>query len=63
MFARRLKQILEEKQMTPYRLAKITGVSQSALSRYLKGMRQPTYDIVCRFADALGVSVDDFREK
>lgn len=62
MFADRLKTILKECEVTPYRLSKLTGVSQGAISKYLNNLRQPTFDIVCRFADALNVSVNYFKD-
>ena len=61
-FSLRLKEILEEKKMTVYRLSKKTGISQSTLSRYINGERQPLFQNVVIIANALGVGLDWFRE-
>ena len=43
-------------------LAKLSGVSQSQISKYEKGeVTNPSYDKLVRIAEALGVSVDDLR--
>ncbi len=45
-FGERVTQLLIEKQITKYKLAKDTGVSKSILSDYCKGKVQPTADII-----------------
>lgn len=62
IFSLRLKEILEEKKMTVYRLSKKTGISQSTLSRYINGERQPLFQNVVAIANTLGVGLDYFRE-
>lgn len=62
IFSLRLKEILEEKKMTVYRLSKKTGISQSTLSRYINGERQPLFQNVVVIANTLGVGLDYFRE-
>ncbi len=45
-FGERVTQLLIEKQITKYKLAKDTGISKSILSDYCKGKVQPTADII-----------------
>ena len=43
-------------------LAKLSGVSQSQISKYEKGeVTNPSFDKLVRIAEALGVTVDDLR--
>jgi len=62
-FSLRLKEILEEKKMTVYRLSKKTGIAQSTLSRYINGERQPLFQNVVIIANALGVGLDYFNKQ
>lgn len=55
----KLDQIMADKKMTGYRLAKISGVSQASISDYRNGASQPTLSIAKRIADALGVTIDE----
>jgi transcriptional regulator with XRE-family HTH domain len=48
--------------MTLTELAKKAGLSAADISRYERDLVVPSYDVVCRLADALGVRTDDFRE-
>jgi transcriptional regulator with XRE-family HTH domain len=43
-FAARLKMILEQKQMSPYRLAKLMGVSQTIVGHWVKAENFPSPD-------------------
>lgn len=45
--------------MTQTQLAAATGVSQSQLSKYLKGSRSPNFDEVEAICRALGIRGDD----
>ena len=45
-------------------LAKLSGVSQSQISKYEKGeVTNPSFDKLVRLAEALGVTVDDLKTK
>ncbi len=45
-------------------LAKLSGVSQSQISKYEKGeVTNPSFDKLVRIAEALGVTVDDLKTK
>ena len=46
--------------MSAYRLSKITGLSQNTLQNYKNG-HEPSFSNVVKIADALGVSLDEFR--
>lgn len=59
-FKDKLHSIMQQKGITSYRLERLSGLSQAALSRYLLGQRKPTFEAVVRIAKALNVSVDYF---
>lgn len=44
-----------------YRLAKNTGIRATTLQNYKNG-NEPSFKNMCKIADALGVSLDYFRE-
>ncbi len=49
--------------LTLEEFARQIGIAQPNLSRYESGRRTPTWSIACRMADALGVSIADFRKQ
>ncbi|WP_442916575.1 helix-turn-helix domain-containing protein [Limosilactobacillus sp. c10Ua_36] len=51
---------LKRQGMSAYRLSKITGLSQNTLQNYKNG-HEPSFSNVVKIADALGVSLDEFR--
>lgn len=60
----RIKQLLSEKQLTEYRLAKNTGTSTAHMSRLMTGdIKDPRFELVCKIADALDITVDELRVK
>ena len=46
----RIRALLKEKNMTQKQLAKLTGVTESALSHYVKGDRIPSGDALANIA-------------
>ncbi len=50
--------LLKQKGVTPYRVYKETGVSQSTLSDWKRGRSTPKSEILARIADYFGVTVD-----
>lgn len=54
----RLKKILEAKGMNQSDLARATGITVSAISRYINTSRVPSAVQIQRFCKALGVSSD-----
>lgn len=64
MNIRKLEEILEEKQMSYYRLAKMLNVKTSYMTKLKKGIiASPSFEIVCKIADVLDVDVNVFRER
>ena len=49
-----LKELLDRKGVTSYRLAKELGVGQSYLSRLFKNRFNPSYALVKKIAESLG---------
>lgn len=58
-FATNLRRLRLARGLTGYRLAKITGLSEAAISRYESGQRTPGPAYRRVLADALGVTVDE----
>lgn len=56
----RLRKIRESQNMSMYRLAKVSGVSSSFISRIESENRQPTTDVLERLCKALGITMADF---
>ncbi|MBP0958398.1 MAG: helix-turn-helix transcriptional regulator [Oscillospiraceae bacterium] len=54
------KHLLEEKKVTPYQVAKATGISQSTLSDWKTGRAKPKADKLLKLAEYFGVTVDYF---
>jgi predicted XRE-type DNA-binding protein len=54
-FARRLREIMEEKGLTQAQLAELVGIGQPAISMMLNRSCRPQRKTVLRFAEALGV--------
>ena len=60
MLWKKIKSLLDTKGMSAYRLSKITGLSQNTLQNYKNG-HEPSFRNMEKIADALGVSLDEFR--
>lgn len=58
MFTTNFVRILQEKHITPYEVAKSTGISQGLMSEYKNGIKMPTITNLAKIADYLDVSVD-----
>lgn len=54
------KHLHEEKKVTPYQVAKVTGISQSTLSDWKTGRAKPKADKLLKLAEYFGVTVDYF---
>lgn len=67
MWAERVKNMMQAKNLTQKELAKITGIAESSLSRYLSSEKTPRLDIVNNVARAFevdaGYFIDDERFK
>jgi transcriptional regulator with XRE-family HTH domain len=55
--SQQLRSHLRECGMSPYAIAKSSGVSQSVLSRFLAGERSPTLDTADKLAQVLGLEL------
>lgn len=54
----RIALLLKRKQMSQKDLAMMVGVTESALSRYIKNEREPRIDVLANIATALDTTVD-----
>ncbi len=57
-FGERLLLVLKEKGITQRELAEKININETALSRYVNGLRKPRMDILVNIARALNVSVE-----
>lgn len=55
----RIKQILKEKNISQKQLSEITGITESAISRYIKGDRVPRGANLVKISKALETTTDD----
>nr|DAV18227.1 MAG TPA: Cro/C1-type HTH DNA-binding domain protein [Caudoviricetes sp.] len=61
---KRINERLIEKNMTEYRLAKTVGISTAHITQLMAGnIKDPRFELVCKIADALEITVDDLRKK
>ena len=57
-FGERIVKLLEEEGYTQRELAGMIGVTETALSRYLKNEREPKMEIIAMLATALNTTTD-----
>ena len=62
-FCDRLKAIRAEKGLSQSELAKEAGMTTAGIAQLEQGRNQPSWESACAVADALGVSLDDFRDR
>ena len=55
----RIREVLNERGIKAKWLAEKAGISDSALTHYLKNRRQPDAAVLARIAKALDLTVDD----
>ena len=58
----KILKLMEEKNITAYRLSKEIGISQSTLSNWKRRNCLPRVDVLKKLADYFGVTVDYFLE-
>ena len=58
MFTEEFVKILQKNDITAYRIAKDTGISQGLMGEYKKGIKLPTIQNLVKIADYLNCSVD-----
>lgn len=59
-FVERLKQIMEDRSLSRYKLGKITGITQASLSTIMSGKCAPSLSTIDKLCKGLGISVSDF---
>lgn len=57
-----LKDLQKKADITQEQLAERAGVKLGSLRNHQQGIRQPSWDVVMRYAKVLGVSADVFAE-
>ena len=57
-FGERLRELLEERELSVNQFAGKIGVSASAVSAWTRGVKQPTADNIVACAEFFGVSAD-----
>lgn len=55
-FSNRLKQAMDERNMTQAELSALTGIGKPSISQYLSGKNEPKHDNIKKIADALQVN-------
>lgn len=58
MFVERFKTLLEKNDVTAYKVAKETNISQGLMREYQKGIKTPSSQNIIKIADYFGCSVD-----
>ncbi|MGM8212596.1 helix-turn-helix domain-containing protein [Virgibacillus sp. W0430] len=57
-----LKRIRKSKGISRYKLAKLSGLNESTLQNIENSNDpNPTFKVMCKLADALGITLDDLR--
>lgn len=55
----RIKMLMKEKKLTQKELAKLAGITEASMSKYLSGERTPRIDVIVNLANALGITTDE----
>ena len=59
---KKLKKMLDDKQITTYQLSKLTGISEQSFSKLRNGLsKELSFGSMVKIADALDISLDEFR--
>lgn len=58
MFKDKFIQLLQNKKLKPYHVAKATGISPGLMSEYKNGIKTPTVENLIKIADFLDCSID-----
>ncbi|GET12097.1 hypothetical protein SN811_05970 [Ligilactobacillus agilis] len=59
---KQLEELLRSKNITRYKLSKLTGIRQTTLQSYKDGA-EPSFKNMIKIADALDISLDYFRKR
>lgn len=59
----KIQKLLDKRNMTIWKLGKTMNVSDSVLRNLRDGkIKKPSFELMCKIADALNVSLDYFRD-
>lgn len=58
-FVERLNEIMQERNLTRYKLGKITGITQASLSTIMSGKCAPSLSTIDKLCTGLGINVSD----
>ncbi len=59
-----ISEIMVKQKISQYELAKRMKVSRGTITELKKGrIKKPSFELACKIADALGVSLDELREE
>lgn len=59
---KKIKELLDKTNKTPYQIAKETGISQTAFSNWKSGRSKPSLESLKKLADYFGVSIEELLE-
>ena len=54
----RIRELRKEKHLTMKQFGEMFGISEGGISQYETGKREPSFDLLVRFANFFGVTVD-----
>ena len=54
-----IKNLLIERNLNQKQLAELLGVGESAIGKWLRGERKPTYDYILKFYEKLGIEPNE----
>lgn len=57
-FPKRLRELREEAKLKQTEFAEMFHVHQTYVSKWERGLGEPSYEILCKIADYFGVSTD-----
>lgn len=63
MFQEKFREIIQSRNLTPYKIAKDTGISQGLMAEYNRGEKIPTVNNLIKIANYLEVSIDYLLER
>ncbi|VTT96568.1 ---NA--- : DNA-binding helix-turn-helix protein OS=Leptospira santarosai str. JET GN=LEP1GSC071_0031 PE=4 SV=1: HTH_31 [Gemmataceae bacterium] len=62
VFGRRLRELREARGLTQQALGDLADMAYQTVAKYERGASVPTWPVVERLANALGVKTDEFRD-
>ncbi|MGN8971039.1 helix-turn-helix domain-containing protein [Lactobacillus amylovorus] len=58
-----VEKYLQQKNITIYKLSKLTDIPDNTLRNYRSKKSDPSFTNACKIADALDISLDEIRKK